>query len=137
MQGDPSDNLGRLKALVAEQSITLDYSEHIAPARGTSAGGKITLLPGQCAAEEFATLADETAHALLHQGEQRSQTTRSVRETEPEAVAFVICEAIGLNARNSPDYIQLYSGDKETLAQSLENVQRASAEILPAIPLSN
>jgi len=32
-----------------------------------------------------------------------------------QAVAFVVCEAIGLKANNSVDYIQLYSGDKETL----------------------
>ena len=36
--------------------------ENIAPARGTSAGGKITLLPGQSPAEEFATLGHELAH---------------------------------------------------------------------------
>jgi hypothetical protein len=35
------------------------------------------------------------------------------------------------------DYIQLYSGDKETLEESLEHVQRASAEILAAITLSD
>jgi antirestriction protein ArdC len=62
VQGDPSDNLARLKVLVAEQSIALEYSEDIAPARGTSAGGKITLLPGQAPAEEFATLVHELAH---------------------------------------------------------------------------
>ncbi|MFZ3258488.1 MAG: hypothetical protein WBX13_01240 [Candidatus Acidiferrales bacterium] len=48
-------------------------------------------------------------------------------------MAFVVCEAIGLKAQNSADYIQLYSGDKERLAQSLQHVQRASAEILAAI----
>jgi hypothetical protein len=65
--------------------------------------------------------------------ERRAETTKRVRETEAEAVAFVVCEAIGIKAENSADYIQLYSGDKETLAESLEHVQRASAEILAAI----
>jgi hypothetical protein len=45
----------------------------------------------------------------------------------------VICEAIGLKAQNSADYIQLYSGDKETLVSSLECIQRTSTEILAAI----
>jgi len=54
-----------------------------------------------------------------------------------QAVAFVVCEAIGLKANNSVDYIQLYSGDKETLTESLEHVQRASAEILAAISPSD
>lgn len=44
----------------------------------------------------------------------RAETTKRVRETE--AVAFVVCEAIGLKANSSADYIQLYSGEKETLA---------------------
>ena len=45
----------------------------------------------------------------------------------------MICEAIGLKAQNSVDYIQLYSGDKETLVSSLECIRRTSAEILAAI----
>jgi len=65
--------------------------------------------------------------------ERRSETTKRVRETEAEAVAFVVCEATGLKAENSVDYIHLYAGDKETLAESLEHIQRASAEILTAI----
>ena len=98
--------------------------------------GKIVLLPGQSAAEEFATLVHETGHALLHGQARRSETTKTVRETEAEAVAFVVCEAIGLKAQDS-DYIQLYSGDKETLAESLEHVQQVSAEILAAITPSD
>lgn len=75
----------------------------------------------------------ETGHAILHLQERRAETTKRVRETEAEPVAFVVCEAISLKAENSADYIQLYSGDKETLAESLEHVQRASAEILAKI----
>ena len=95
------------------------------------------MLPGQAPAEEFATLAHEVTHSLLHQQERRAGTTKRVRETEAEAVAFAVCEAIGLKAENSADYIQLYSGDKETLMESLDNVQRASAEILATITPSD
>ena len=58
-------------------------------------------------------------------------------KTEAEAVAFVVCEAIGLKAQKSADYIQLYSGDKDTLTESLEYVQHVSAEILAAITPSD
>ena len=136
-QGDPAGYTERLKDFVIQRSIQLEYSDSIYPAQGQCSPGKITLLPGQCPAEEFATLAHEVAHSLLHQQERRAETTKRVRETEAEAVAFVVCEAIGLKATNSADYIQLYSGDKETLTESLEHVQRASAEILAGIAPSD
>lgn len=136
-QGDPAGNTERLKQFVSSRGIQLEYLTDIYPALGLCTQGKIVLLPGQSPAEEFATLAHEVAHALLHQQERRSEATKCVRETEAEAVAFVVCESIGLQARCSADYIQLYNGNKETLAESLEHVQRASAEILAAIGLTD
>ena len=136
-QGDPAGYTERLKQFIEERGIQLEYSDSIYPAQGQCSPGKIVLLPGQSAAEEYATLAHEAAHSLLHMQERRAETTKCVRETEAEAVAFVLCEAIGLKAENSADYIQLYSGDKETLAESLEHVQRASSEILTAIMLTD
>ena len=57
-----------------------------------------------------------------------------IRETEAEAVAFVVATAIELDSgTSSSDYIQLHSGDKATLAESLAYVQRTAAEILNAI----
>ena len=132
-QGNPIGHTDRLKQFIAQRSIQLEYSNDIYPAQGLCLPGKITLLPGQSPAEEFATMAHEVAHALLHQQERRAQTTKCIRETEAEAVAFVVCESIGLQAQRSVDYIQLYSGDEQTLTESLEHVQRASAEILSAI----
>ncbi len=133
VQGDPGGYTEHLKRFVAERGIQLEYSNEIYPAQGQCAAGKIVLLPGLSPAEEFATLAHETAHSLLHRKERRTDTSKRVRETEAEAVAYVVCEAIGLQARGSVEYIQLYTGDKDTLAESLERVQRASAEILEAI----
>ena len=40
------------------------------------------ILLGQGAAEEFATLAHELAHSLLHQREQRTETSKRVREPD-------------------------------------------------------
>jgi hypothetical protein len=132
-EGDPSGYTERLKQFVTERGVQLEYSDSIYPAQGQCTAEKITLLPGQSAAEEFNSLAHEVAHSLLHFTERRGETTKRVRETEAEAVAFVICEAIGLKANNSVDYIHLYSGNNETLAVSLECIQRTSAEILAVI----
>jgi hypothetical protein len=85
-------------------------------------------------AEEFHVLAHELAHARLHFSARRAQTRKCVRETEAEAVAFVVGEAIGLQTNSaSEDYVKLYNGDKDTLAQSLHHIQRVSTEILSAI----
>lgn len=136
-EGDPSEYTNRIKEFVLGRGIQLEYSDAIYPAQGQCSPGKIVILPGQGAAEEFATLAHELAHALLHHGEQRTGTSKRVRETEAEAVAFVVCEGIGLSAGDSVDYIHLYDGNKETLAASLERIQHTSAEILTAITPAN
>ena len=57
-----------------------------------------------------------------------------MRETEAEAVAFIVGQAIGLEMGNaSSDYIQMYNGNATLLAESLEVIQRTSAVILAAI----
>jgi antirestriction protein ArdC len=61
-EGDPSGYTQGLKDFVASRSIQLEYSDAIYPAQGQCSPGKIVLLPGQSAAEEFATLAHETGH---------------------------------------------------------------------------
>jgi len=134
VNGDPSEYRERLAKFVTDEGIALEYSQNIAPARGTSAGGKITLLPGQSPAEEFATLAHEIAHEMMHRSERRSSTSKRVRETEAEAVAFVVCSAIGLDTGSAAqDYIGLYGGDAKLLTVSLEYVQQTATRILNAI----
>jgi antirestriction protein ArdC len=97
VSGNSVEQRERLARFIAEQDIELEYSADIAPARGRSSGGKITLLPGLSAPEDFATLVHELAHEMLHRDQRRSQTTKRVRETEAEAVAFVVCSGIGLD----------------------------------------
>jgi len=134
VKGEVGGYLERLKAFVEGNGIKLFHSERIAPAKGTSSGGTITLLEGMEPAEEFATLAHEIGHEMLHWGERRTLTTKRVRETEAEAVAFVICRSIGLETGTaSADYIQLYHGDARLLQESLEAVQHTAAVILKAV----
>jgi len=60
---------------------------------------------GQSPAEEFATLAHELAHEMMHRDERRNSTSKRSRETEAEAVAFVVCHATGLETGSaSRDY---------------------------------
>ena len=66
LQGDVSGYRERLVKFVESRGITLDHSEKIAPAKGLSHRGKITLLSGMPPAEEFSTLAHEIGHEMLH-----------------------------------------------------------------------
>jgi hypothetical protein len=132
--GDPRQHLDRLRQAVRKHGIALDYAPIPGGALGTSQGGSITVRPDLTPAEEFSVLVHEFAHELLHKGERRRETTKTVRETEAEAVAFVVSQVAGLDTKTrSSDYIQLYRGNKETLAESLEHVQRAATTILTAL----
>jgi len=134
VEGDVSGYRERLFEFVQSQGVELSYSERIAPAKGLSHGGKITLLSGMKPAEEFSTLVHEIGHEMLHRGDRRTLTTKKVRETEAEAVAFVVCNAVGLqNGTSSQDYIQLWHGDANLLRESLEAVQQTAAVIIGAI----
>ena len=62
VEGDPREHAEHLRSFANAQGIAVEYSDAIAPARGVSSGGKVTLLPGQSPAEEFSTLAHELAH---------------------------------------------------------------------------
>ena len=82
---------------------------------------------------EFTTLVHEYAHELLHRADDRP-ASRDTRELEAEAVAFVVGGVVGLNTSDSSrDYIHLYRGDRETLAGSLDRIQRAASVILTAV----
>jgi len=132
--GEAGAHLDRLVEFVQQQGIELEYNERIAPAQGASYGGKIVLLPGQSKAETFATLVHELGHEMLHKADRRTATTKVVRETEAESIAFIVGKAIGLQTGTaSADYIQLYHGNAALLAESLEVIQRTSAVILAAL----
>jgi len=84
---------------------------------------------------EFATLAHEATHVLLHFD--RTAGTRpdlTTRETEAEAVTSLLCAQLGITGtETSVEYIQSYRGTPDTLDSSLERIrttaQRLSTEI--------
>ena len=134
IDGDPGANLARIEQVIRAARVELVYEDLPMKVKGSSAGGKITVQPGLTPAETFSVLAHELAHERLHHGERRHETTKTIRETEAEAVAFVVCRAFGLDsATRSSDYIQLYRGKPDTLSESLEFIQKTAAWIIEAI----
>ena len=122
-----------MRAAIVDRGITIESADDLGGALGTSAGGRIQILNGLSAAQEFVVLVHEYAHELLHRADDRP-ASRDTRELEAEAVAFVVGDAVGLNTSDaSREYIHLYRGDREALASSLDRIQRATSVILTAV----
>ena len=76
----------------------------------------------------------ESAHEMLQRAERRAATTKTVRETEGEAVAFIVRRAVGSTTGSaSADYSSVYAGNAELLTESLGVIQQASAAVLDAL----
>ena len=117
---------------MASQGITIEDSNQLGGAEGMCCGKRIILKSGLLPAEEFSVLVHELAHATMHQGN-NTPASKTVRETEAEAVAFVVGQAVGLECSSSCDYIQLYDGKVDTLMVSLERIQKTATAIIRAI----
>jgi len=134
IHGEPGELLGRLEALIRKSGITLTEEALPLGTKGASLKGTIHIAEGLSPAERFAVLAHELAHEWMHGDEYRQQSGRVVRETEAEAVAYVVCRAFGLEcSTRSSDYIQLHEGGTGTLADSLERIQRTATRIIRSL----
>lgn len=132
--GEPGVYSERLRSFIASCGVQLRFEESLGGADGSSQGGTIVVRAGLPAAEEFSVLVHELAHEMMHHGDGAVRGSKTERETEAEAVAFVVSTAIGIDCgTSSSDYIQLYRGDKKTLASSLDRIQKTAAEILQAL----
>lgn len=132
--GDPGDFTERLRGLVKQLSIELEFSEDLGGALGVSKGGKIAIKAGLPPAQEFSVLVHELAHEILHHRTESPRPSKTFRETQAEAVAFIVAQGIGLDTgAAATDYIHLYQGDAKTLLHSLEEVRQAATEILSAL----
>jgi antirestriction protein ArdC len=137
-RGEPGEYTSRLMQFATEHGIQLEFSHSLGSAEGMSAGGKIMVRRGLSPAEEFSVLAHELAHELLHRAEEEKPSSRTAQETEAEAVAFVVCQAVGLEAAGAAaDYIHLYQGSKEMLLESLQRIRQAAVKIVKAITVED
>jgi len=129
--GEPGQLLSSLEELIRANGIVLKYEVLPGGAQGVSRKGEIGIAMHLDPAERFAVLAHELSHEWMHDMEQRRSLPKTVRETEAEAVAYVVCRSFGLDcSTRSSDYIQMYRGDEATLIASLERIQRTAARMI-------
>ena len=134
VEGDATIYLERLTKHVTDSGIALEFGDPTMGADGRSYGGKIVIKTGMTEAETLSVLVHEVAHERLHRGDRRKNTTKTVRETEAEAVAHVVCSSLGFATNGASEtYIGLYEGDADLLMASLSLIQKTATEILVAI----
>jgi hypothetical protein len=87
------------------------------------------------ALQRFKTLAHEVAHWKLHSDEQGEALTRSAKETEAEAAAFLVLAHFGFRADEySFAYIADWTrGNLQTLEKSLARIKRGADAVIEAI----
>ena len=132
-------HLEALKAFLFGHNVELEYKALSPSLMGYTNGRRITCGAGQATHVEFATLAHETTHVLLHfarnaDGTAATRPDLTTRETEAEAVTYLLCAQLGIaGTEASVEYIQSYRGTADTLDASLERIrvtaQRLSIEL--------
>jgi len=124
-------HLEALKAFLVGHNVELEYKALARGLLGYTDGRRITCGTGQASHVEFATLAHETTHVLLHfPADRATRPDLTTRETEAEAVTYLLCAQLGIaGTEASVEYIQSYRGTPDTLDASLERI-RATAERL-------
>lgn len=133
-RGDPGDLIERLESRLQESGIVVERTS-ILPgnpgALGSSIGGKIIIRNDLSAANAFRVLVHEFAHEKLHHtGDEKESKT--VRETEADATAFVVCRHFGIDC-DSSDYLLLYDATPEILLSRLERIRKTACEIIEAV----
>ena len=124
-------HLEALKAFLFGHNVELEYKALQPGLLGYTDGRRITCGTGQASHVEFATLAHEATHVLLHfPADRATRPDLTTRETEAEAVTYLLCAQLGIaGTEASVKYIQSYRGTLHTLDASLERI-RATAQRL-------
>ncbi len=135
VEGDPGEYLGILEELVDDLGIELTWEDgHLCGALGVSKGGAISVLSSIEPAQRFTTLVHELAHELLHRTEDRASLSKQQKETEAEAVSYVVGQAIGVDSLGqTADYTHLWGGDMEIFTKHLGRIQKCAKTILEGL----
>lgn len=134
VEGDPGEYLGILEELVGDLGIELTWEDSLGGALGVSKGGAISVLSNIEPAQRFTTLVHELAHELLHRMEDRASLSKKQKETEAEAVSYVVGQAIGVDSLGqTADYLHLWKGDLETFTKHLGRIQKCAKQIIQGL----
>jgi len=124
----------RLRTFAETEGVTVaDGETGSAEAFYKPSAKSITLRPTLTGVERAHALAHEVAHHVLHaMGE--DEVDKPTRETEAEAVAFLVMDAEGVDCGPSSfPYVAGWAENVERVSRSLTRIQRAADRITKAI----
>ena len=115
----------RLFQLAGDLNISVDRDKLRGGSQGVSRGGSITLAPeaGTC------VLVHELAHEILHKKDS-IPANRSIKEIEAEGVTAVVMSYFGFDINSAINYLVIWDGDAKTLRSRLDNISKASNQII-------
>ena len=121
--------LKKLETLCKREKIALTYEPLRDGLNGFSANKKITINSKLSVDEQVTTLIHEIGHELLHWNEDRGLYDTKQKETEAEAVGFIVARFFGVDTK-AFNYLALYNSDSELILNSLERISKATSKIL-------
>jgi len=133
--GDVECWIGSVERLIASKGISLKYGILDGSTLGLSSLKKITVFSGLKPPMRLEVLVHELAHEILHPDkETRRRLTNTIKETEAQAVAHIVCQALGVKGlEHSAEYIHLHNGNSEVFANSMHRIQKCSSDILKSL----
>jgi hypothetical protein len=136
-KGDGGAALDRLIRVAQGLGIMVQFIEQPHGRYGVSRNGVIELSPNLEPPEAASTLAHELGHELMHWQEDGGKLSPVVQELEAEAVAFVVCSHLGIQALDAAkDYTQMHQGTAQMLAASLSRISNCTRRIITALEMS-
>lgn len=104
---------------------------------GYSAGKEIAVNKMYAGINQFAVLAHEMAHEVLHRQEDQKtpvrNESRQSKEIDAETVAYIVLKHYGYESKDAPNYIALWKGTGELVRARRNNISKAVKIIVDGI----
>jgi hypothetical protein len=120
--------LAAVTAYCQEQNINFNIRDLPGETQGLAVGRMIQL----SSMAGIKTAFHELAHVLLGHSERIWLSTRQ-KETEAEAIAYVVARHFGIEELASPNYLALHGSTSEYISRSLEVVQKTAHALIGGI----
>ena len=136
---DPHGTYNQLLAVAGDRGYRVEDADLVSGANGECLPGErlIRIQRGMAPAQRVKTLGHELAHTVLHR-EGYVGTPRPLAELEAESVAYVVCQAAGIDSADySFGYLASWSGGgdeaRAALRASAQRIQRAAALVIDRV----